>query len=80
MLRYTASLNTLRIDVAGRDGAEAIARELPSNRSLMHLTMGGPVPEPLLAKINEILAANTMRRSHESPGACVCLCVNEVGE
>eukprot|EP00983_Pelagomonas_calceolata_P089269 1157298-Pelagomonas_calceolata.AAC.16 len=29
MLRYTACLNTLRVDVAGRDGAEAIARELP---------------------------------------------------
>jgi hypothetical protein len=41
----------------------------------MHLTMGGPVPEPLLAKISEILAANTMRRTHESPGVCMlCVC------
>jgi len=41
MLRNTAVLRTLRVDVAGRDGAELIARELPSNRSLLQLTMGG---------------------------------------
>ena len=45
MLRYTATLNTLRVDVASRDCAETVARELPNNRSLMHLTIGGPVPE-----------------------------------
>ena len=45
MLRYSATLNTLRVDVASRDCAEIVARELPNNRSLMHLTMGGPVPE-----------------------------------
>lgn len=32
MMRYTATLSTLRVDVASRDGAEAIARELPNNR------------------------------------------------
>ena len=61
MLRYTATLNTLRVDVAAREGAEIVARELPNNRSLMHMTIGGPVPEQLLAKMSEILAVNTMR-------------------
>lgn len=68
MLRYTATLNTLRIDVAAREGAEIVARELPNNRSLMHLTIGGPVPEQLLAKMSECLAANTMRAASMSPG------------
>jgi hypothetical protein len=34
----------------------------------MHLTMGGPVPETLLAQMSEILAANTMRKTNTSPG------------
>lgn len=45
MLRYTATLNTLRVDVANREGAEAIARELPNNRSLMHVSFN-PVSLP----------------------------------
>eukprot|EP00955_Chlamydomonas_euryale_P098112 365124-Chlamydomonas_euryale.AAC.1 len=36
-------------------------------RSLMHLTIGGPVPEALLAKMSEILAVNTMRAASVSP-------------
>lgn len=68
MLRYTATLNTLRVDVATREGGEAIARELPNNRSLMHLTIGGPVPESLLSQMSEILATNTMRNQNVSPG------------
>ncbi|GAX84010.1 hypothetical protein CEUSTIGMA_g11435.t1 [Chlamydomonas eustigma] len=67
MLRYTATLNTLRVDVASRECAEMVARELPNNRSLMHLTLGGPVPEQLLAMMSEILAANTMRAVSVSP-------------
>lgn len=69
LLRYTTSLNTLRVDVASAEGAEAIARDLPANRSLMHITLGGPVPDGLLAAMSEILAANTVRRMHASPGA-----------
>ena len=68
MLRYTATLNTLRVDVGSREAAELVAKELPNNRSLMHLTLGGPVPEPLLALMSEILAANTMRAVSVSPG------------
>lgn len=68
LLRYTAVLNTLRVDVAAREGAEIVARELPNNRSLMHLTLGGPVPEQLLAQMSEILAANTMNAASMSPG------------
>ncbi|KAG2453565.1 hypothetical protein HYH02_001784 [Chlamydomonas schloesseri] len=67
LLRYTTSLNTLRVDVATAEGAEAIARDLPANRSLMHITLGGPVPDGLLAAMSEILAANTVRRMHASP-------------
>ncbi|KAG2439244.1 hypothetical protein HXX76_004605 [Chlamydomonas incerta] len=67
LLRYTTSLNTLRVDVATAEGAEAIARDLPANRSLMHITLGGPVPDGLLAAMSETLAANTVRRMHASP-------------
>ncbi|GLC43095.1 hypothetical protein PLESTB_000863700 [Pleodorina starrii] len=69
LLRYTTSLNTLRVDVASAEGAEAIARDLPSNRSLMHITLGGPVPDGLLNAMSEILAANTVRRINGSPAA-----------
>ncbi|KXZ53105.1 hypothetical protein GPECTOR_8g95 [Gonium pectorale] len=69
LLRYTTSLTTLRVDVASADGAEAIARDLPSNRSLMHITLGGPVPDGLLAAMSETLAANTVRRMNGSPAA-----------
>ncbi|EFJ50944.1 hypothetical protein VOLCADRAFT_116670 [Volvox carteri f. nagariensis] len=68
LLRYTTSLNTLRVDVASVEGAEAIARDLPANRSLMHITLGGPVPDGLLNAMSEILAANTVRRINGSPG------------
>lgn len=69
MLRYTASVSTLRFDVLSREGAEAIARELPNNHSLMHITMGGPVPEGILIQMSEILASNTVRHlSSASPG------------
>ena len=73
MLRSSGMLSTLRVDVASREGAEAIARELPGNRSLTHLTLGGPVPEPLLAKMSEILAANTMSRNSDLPGERSCI-------
>ncbi|GIL46879.1 hypothetical protein Vafri_3747 [Volvox africanus] len=69
LLRYTTSLNTLRVDVASAEGAEAISRDLPANRSLMHITLGGPVPEGLLTAMSEILAANTVRRINGSPVA-----------
>lgn len=68
LLRYTTSLTTLRVDVASREGAEMIARDLPHNRSLMHITLGGPVPEALLAQMSETLAANTVRQLTGSPG------------
>jgi hypothetical protein len=48
MLRYTATLNTLRVDVASGECAETVARELPNNRSLMHFTLGGPVPDQVI--------------------------------
>ncbi|KAG2498998.1 hypothetical protein HYH03_003184 [Edaphochlamys debaryana] len=69
LLRYTTSLNTLRVDVASPEGAEAITRDLPANRSLMHITLGGPVPDGLLAAMSEILAANTVRRINGTPAA-----------
>lgn len=68
LLRYTTSLTTLRVDVAAPEGAEAIARDLPANRSLMHITLGGPVPDGLLTTMSEILANNTVRRINGSPG------------
>ncbi len=64
MLRYTATLNTLRVDVSSREGAEAIARELPNNRSLMHLTIGGPVPEALLAQVCTLACKHTHTHRH----------------
>jgi hypothetical protein len=81
-MRYTTSINTLLVEVASRDGAEAIARELPNNRSLTHLTLGGPVPQELMAQMNATLAANTMRSVASSPGvpfptavALACICI-----
>lgn len=68
LLRYTTSLATLRCDVATREGAELIARDLPHNTSLMHITLGGPVPDSLLAQMSETLAANTVRQLTGSPG------------
>ncbi|KAL6765633.1 hypothetical protein V8C86DRAFT_2455938 [Haematococcus lacustris] len=67
MLRYTATLQSLFVDVESVEGAEAIARELPNNRSLTHLKIGGPVPEQLTAQMNQTLAANTMRVPGTSP-------------
>ncbi|GFR43889.1 hypothetical protein Agub_g5018 [Astrephomene gubernaculifera] len=69
LLRNTTSLNTLRVDVASTEGAEAIARDLPSNRSLMHITLGGPVPDGLLTAMSEILANNTVRRLNSTSGS-----------
>ena len=67
MLRYSASLSKLRVDVTSRDCAEIVSRELPNNRSLMHLTLGGPVPDHLKASMSQVLAANTMRAVNASP-------------
>lgn len=68
LLRYTNTLNTLRVDVSSTEGAEAIARDLPNNRSLVHITLGGPVPDGLLAAMSETLAANTVRKLSPPPG------------
>ncbi len=72
MLRYTATLNTLRVDVSSKEGAEAIARELPNNRSLMHLTIGGPVPEALLAQVRRGGGLLWLCEKRRAPVAGLC--------
>eukprot|EP00798_Chlamydomonas_sp_ICE-L_P031870 gene31870-7078_t len=69
MLRYSATLRTLKIDVVAKEGADVIANELPFNRSLMHLTLGGPVPESLLKHMSNTLAANAVRSEATGPGS-----------
>jgi hypothetical protein len=71
MMRHTKTLHTLRVDMAAREGAEILANELPNNRSLLHLTVGGPVDPQLLSRMSDTLLANTMRQSSAPPpGEC----------
>uniref|UniRef100_A0A383WJV6 EF-hand domain-containing protein n=2 Tax=Tetradesmus obliquus TaxID=3088 RepID=A0A383WJV6_TETOB len=45
LLASSAPLITMRLDVATKEAAETVAHALPRNSSLLHLMMGGPVPE-----------------------------------
>jgi hypothetical protein len=62
LLRSGCPLVTLRLDVASREAAETIAQALPDKPTLMHLMMGGNVPEHVLSFIAAALSANTMNK------------------
>jgi hypothetical protein len=63
----TTPLLTLRFDVASREGAEAVAQALPHNARLLHLMLGGPVPEHVLSFIAARVSANTLSHlQHEA--------------
>lgn len=55
-------MTTLRLDVLAKEAAESIAQTLPKNNSLLHLMMGGPVPEHVLSFVAASLSANTLGR------------------
>jgi hypothetical protein len=64
----------LRLDVATKEAAEAVAQALSGNTTLLHLMMGGPVPEHVLSFIGATLSSNTLSRlasgkNEDSPGA-----------
>lgn len=64
LLATSSSLHTLCMDVANGAQAERIARELlPKSSSLLHLTLGGPVPDAVLSSMSATLAANNKRRA-----------------
>lgn len=77
LLSSPAPLVTLRLDVATKEAAELIAQALPNNSSLLHLMMGGPVPEHVLSFIAASLSSNTLSKLQQqgsvsaacSPGA-----------
>lgn len=77
LLASSAPLITIRLDVATKEAAEAIAQALSKNRSLLHLMMGGPVPEHVLSFIAASLSSNTLNKlqrqgsvpGHSSQGA-----------
>ena len=73
LLSSSSSLVTLRLDVATKEAAEAVAQALSGNTTLLHLMMGGPVPEHVLSFIGATVSSNTVSRltagkDEESPG------------
>jgi hypothetical protein len=60
LLNSGCPLVTLRVDVASREAAEAIAQALPSQHSLMHFMLGGNAPEHVLSYIAAAVSANTL--------------------
>jgi len=68
LLQSSCPLVTMRLDVAGKEAAETIARALPSEHTLMHFMMGGAVPEHVLSFIAAALSANTLHKVQEASG------------
>jgi hypothetical protein len=62
LLASSAPLVTLRLDVATKEAAETVAQALPRNSSLLHLMMGGPVPEHVLSFVAASLSSNTLSK------------------
>jgi hypothetical protein len=62
LLASSAPLVTMRLDVATKEAAETVAQALPRNSSLLHLIMGGPVPEHVLSFVAASLSSNTLSK------------------
>lgn len=62
LLASSAPLITMRLDVATKEAAETVAHALPRNSSLLHLMMGGPVPEHVLSFVAASLSSNTLSK------------------
>ncbi|KAF6262551.1 hypothetical protein COO60DRAFT_614938 [Scenedesmus sp. NREL 46B-D3] len=60
LLASSAPLTTMRLDVASKEAAETVAQALARNSSLLHLMMGGPVPEHVLSFVAASLSSNTV--------------------
>lgn len=66
LLAAGTPLVTLRADVSSKEAAEQVARALTANSSIMHLMLGGPVPEHVLSFIGATLSSNTLCRYDNS--------------
>lgn len=71
LLASSAPLVTVRLDVATKEAAEAVAQALPRNSSLLHLMMGGPVPEHVLSFVAASLSSNTVNKLQQQDAASV---------
>lgn len=69
LLRTNTTLTALRADVATRNGAEVVADALVSaNRTLTHLTLGGPISQGLMDVIAAQLNDNAALTEEQTPG------------
>lgn len=62
LIASSAALVTMRLDVATKEAAEAVAQALQRSSSLLHLMMGGPVPEHVLSFVAASLSSNTLSK------------------
>lgn len=69
LLASSAPLITMRLDVATKEAAETVAHALPRNSSLLHLMMGGPVPEHVLSFVAASLSSNTLSKLQQQQQA-----------
>eukprot|EP00877_Chromochloris_zofingiensis_P001130 jgi/Chrzof1/11017/Cz05g20160.t1 len=78
LLAAGTPLVTLRADVSSKEAAEQVARALTANSSIMHLMLGGPVPEHVLSFIGATLSSNTLCRMSQDSSSHRAACGSDM--